>query len=94
MKIEIDGKSIYECSKEELKAFQEELKLAFNLIRQREVLQFHPQQKVSFEHKGVVVTGTVIKVNQKSVSVKEDNSHRSWNVSPGFLTIVEHECVQ
>ena len=93
MKIEIDGKSIYECSIDELREVQKEVKLAWNLNSQRQALQFRPGMSVSFEHKGGVITGKVEKVNQKSVSVKDDNSHRGWNVSPQLLTIIENVSV-
>ena len=37
--------------------------------------------------RGVRIEGTVLRINQKSISVKEDNkpSHQYWRVSPGML---------
>jgi rRNA maturation protein Rpf1 len=60
----------------------ERLKFLENMHAHREMMQFTPGEKVSFEVSGRGrQTGTIVKLNKKTVSVITDNG-RKWNVSP------------
>ena len=49
---------------------------------------FRIGQRVSFNAKGRTVTGTVVRVNEKTVTVEDcDDGSRGWRVSPGMLTL-------
>ena len=84
----IVNKSIHECSVEELKVVQDELNLAWRTSQQRKALEFSIGDAVSFNHKKGLIEGEVVKINQKSVSIKTTTGVR-WNVSPGLLTKLE-----
>ena len=61
----------------------------FKLISQakstREMAKYNIGELVEFEdNNGETVTGRVIKLNKKTVSVLTD-SNQKWNVYPGFL---------
>ena len=66
-----------------------------NLIRELKLLRekagFIKGDKVKFtcQH-GTTHFGTVIRKNQKSISVRSDDDHTSWNVSPRLLTKINH----
>jgi hypothetical protein len=44
--------------------------------------------KVSFTHNGRTVMAVVVAVNDKTITVVEENGHR-WRVAPSYLKIVE-----
>jgi hypothetical protein len=49
---------------------------------------FRIGQRVAFTAKGRTVTGTVVRVNEKTVTVENcDDGSRGWRVSPGMLTL-------
>ena len=87
MEIIVDGKSIYECSTDEMKEVNKVVKLAWGLAQQKEALKFKSGDIVQFEHKKRMITGTIIGINQKSISVKTETTR--WTVSPGLLSKVE-----
>jgi len=45
---------------------------------------FQIGDEVSFKHEGNIVTGTVIRVNRKSLSVRTEKGH--WYVDPRWAT--------
>ena len=52
------------------------------------MLGAHRNQRVSFEHQGGRLLGTLVKHNRKTVRVVTDNGQR-WNISPHLLTPVK-----
>ena len=50
--------------------------------------RFDLGDKVSFQCDGRVVTGSVIRINRKTLSVHTDDHHH-WNIHPKFLTKVQ-----
>jgi len=61
-----------------------ERKIANNL-RSKIMQEFKVMDKVSFEYQGRQLQGTIIRLNQKTVTlVAEDD--RKWNVSPNYLS--------
>lgn len=61
------------------------LKAKFKLLTSQAAAQFHIGDRVKFTNKGgIPVTGTVIGVNTKTVSVDSD-SYGKWRVSPSLL---------
>ena len=66
---------------------------AFMHFRHKEQLrQFIPGDRVRFKTPyGEEKTGTVIRVNQKTVSVSTGESEGWWKISPGLLTLEERE---
>jgi hypothetical protein len=61
------------------------LKFLENMHAQREMMQFTPGEHVSFEASGGRQTGTIAKLNKKTVTVITGNG-RKWNVSPQLLS--------
>lgn len=55
---------------------------------QKAMRNFQIFDRVAFNHRGVEKTGTVTRLNQKTVSVRLDDKSR-WNVSPHFLTKID-----
>jgi len=51
-------------------------------------MRFNPGQRVSFEHQGGRLLGTLVKYNRKTVTVVTDNGQR-WNISPHLLSPVK-----
>ena len=63
----------------------ERLKLISQAKSTRAMAKFNIGESVQFEdNDGATVTGRVIKLNKKTVTVLMDNNHR-WNVAPVFL---------
>ena len=52
--------------------------------------KFHVFDKVIFEHRGEQITGVVIRVNRRTVSIKTANGGE-WKVSPVFLTKIREQ---
>ena len=49
---------------------------------------FRVGQRATFSGKGRTVTGTVVRVNTKTVTLEDcDDGSRGWRVSPGMLTL-------
>jgi len=48
------------------------------------MLEFKLTERVSFEYRGEEIKGTIIRLNQKTVTIIDDNG-RHWNVAPSFL---------
>ena len=58
------------------------------------MMQFHPGARVCFESPNHgLQTGTLLKFNQKTVSVLTDDG-RKWKVAPQFLSPVEKKSPQ
>ncbi len=53
-----------------------------------EVLQnFHVGEQVRFQSEGNAITGIVIRINRKTISVKTKEGY--WNIEPQFITKVK-----
>jgi hypothetical protein len=49
---------------------------------------FRVGQRATFSGKGRTVTGTIVRVNTKTVTLEDcDDGSRGWRVSPGMLTL-------
>ena len=49
---------------------------------------FRIGQRATFSGKGRTVTGTIVRVNTKTVTLEDcDDGSRGWRVSPGMLTL-------
>ena len=87
MPIDIDGLSF-----EELLALNRRvvarLKILEAMQAHIEMMQFNPGQRISFEHGGGRLLGTLVKYNRKTVTVVTDNGQR-WNVPPHLLSPVK-----
>lgn len=69
---------------EELKEINETLGFRWKALQKQQAKAFRPGDKVTFKGKGVVYSGVVEKVNQKTVAVKT-GPYQTWRVSPGML---------
>ncbi len=49
-----------------------------------QMAKFSTGERVSFDVDGRVLTGTIIRLNQKTVSVNTEDGGK-WKVAPGFL---------
>jgi len=87
MDIVIDGKSIFDCTAEELDVVFKTFKLARELIAKKLLLRLTPGIKVCFEHKRGRIYAKVVKCNEKTASVVTEEG-TTWRVSPGLLTII------
>ena len=54
------------------------------------MMQFHPGARVSFDSKYGPKQGTLIKFNQKTVTVLTDDG-RKWKVSPQLLSAIKKQ---
>lgn len=80
-----NGKNIFDCSEEELRQISKIAKRAWSVLQQKKVTNFAIGDTVTFNAKGVVLTGTVEKINQKTVSVRVSPTER-WKVTGTLLT--------
>ena len=88
MSIEIES-----LSYEELIALNhkivERLKIMESMFTHKEMMQFSPGDKVSFEPPGRSrQIGTLVKYNKKTVTVLTEDGHK-WNVSPNLISKVK-----
>lgn len=88
MTIDIDH-----LSREELVALNhrivERLKMLDTLDAHQSMMAFHPGARVTFaSHSGERLTGTLLKFNQKTVTVITDNGQR-WNIAPQLLSPIK-----
>lgn len=62
----------------------ERLQLIRNIQAKHRMAEFEVGDKVVFEHQNQPIAGTIIRLNQRTVSIHTDD-HRTWRVSPKFL---------
>ena len=62
----------------------ERLKLYHKVRDLKGLAKFNLMDRVYFIHEGKQITGRVMKLNRRSVTVKTSDG-RQWNVSPAFL---------
>lgn len=62
----------------------ERLKLYHKARDLKQLAKFNLMDRVSFQHNGRTVTGVIIKLNRRSVTILEPDGHE-WNVAPSFL---------
>jgi hypothetical protein len=60
------------------------IKLLRNSRTMESMLNFTVGEKVCFDYNGLVKTGTIIRLNRKTVSLVTEDNER-WNVAPGML---------
>lgn len=63
----------------------ERLKLYHKARDLKGLAKFNLMDRVCFTHDGKQITGIVMKLNRRSVTVRAADGHQ-WNVSPAFLT--------
>lgn len=81
----IDGKNLFDMSREELDILALNIRVAYKFLAKREATAFKPGDNVSFMSKrGTRIIGTVIDINTSTVSVKTDVG--TYRVSPSLLT--------
>lgn len=88
MNIDIDH-----LSREELvtlnRRIVERVKMLDTLATQQTMMQFHPGARVTFASTtGERLIGTLMKFNQKTVTVITDDGER-WNISPQLLSPIK-----
>ena len=67
----------------------ERLKLLNKARQLNEMSKYTVGEKVSFDHYGRIITGKIIRLNQKTVSRLTDENEK-WNVAPALISkIVE-----
>jgi hypothetical protein len=92
--IEIELYSLLEeLNRDQLRALNKEVVKRLKEFRRKENLvlaaKFSPGDYVTFEYKGRDVYGFVVRVNQTSLSIKEDDNPRmKWRVWPGHCSHV------
>lgn len=74
--------------KDELETLRQAIKNRYEAISRRNLLEYKKGDRVSFEDKhGRKITGTIDRVNQKSVSIIQEGERlATWRVHPSFLT--------
>lgn len=87
MPIDIDGLSFEELLELNRRVVAR-LKMLESMQTHIEMMRFNPGQRVSFEHQGGRLMGTLVKYNRKTVTVVTDNG-QSWNISPHLLSAVK-----
>ena len=87
MPIDIDGLSFEELLELNQRVVAR-LKMLESMQTHIEMMRFNPGQRVSFEHQGGRLMGTLLKYNRKTVTVVTDNGQR-WNISPHLLSPVK-----
>ncbi len=87
MPIDIDGLS-FEQLLELNQRVVARLKMLEAMQTHIEMMRFNPGQRVSFEHDGGRLPGTLVKHNRKTVTVVTDNGQR-WNISPHLLSALK-----
>ncbi len=86
MPIDIDGLSFEELLELNQRVVAR-LKMLESMQTHIEMMRFNLGQRVSFEHGGDRLKGTLVKYNRKTVTVVTDNGQR-WNIPPHLLSAV------
>lgn len=69
---------------EDLREAESALKVRWRELQRRAAISYRVGDKVSFiSRSGETVTGTVLKINQKTISLK--SGYTTWKVSPSLL---------
>jgi hypothetical protein len=76
-------------SLEELKTYNQLIKQRWNALQRGATVFFDIGQKVKFASKhGMTITGTIEKINQKTIVVRNDaNPLQVWKVAPSLLNM-------
>lgn len=79
-----------QANKDELNEVVRLLKVRRTILTQQAAMSFFVDDRVSFEHKGQTIIGTVTKVNPKTIIVQpDDKPWSSWKCSATLLTKLE-----
>lgn len=71
---------------EELKEVDSMIKVQWGQVDEEKVQAFRVEARVEFEaKKGETVTGTITKINRKTIEVTPDRGFQKWKVSPSLL---------
>lgn len=65
----------------------ERLKLYYKARHLKELAKFNLMDRVYFVYRGRTIFGTIIKLNQRSATIKADDN-KQWNISPSLLVLV------
>jgi len=65
----------------------ERLKLYHKVRDLKGLAKFNLMDRVYFTHEAKQITGRVMKLNRRSITIRTDDG-KQWNVSPAFLTRV------
>lgn len=79
---------IFQMNNEELNQITEAVKQRRTWLSRSAVKSFQPGDTVSFNSRGMVVLGTVQKVNIKTIHVKQNGSYTVWRVPANMLKAV------
>lgn len=90
-------KLVVDMNMQELRDLQDLVVVAMKRLQQTATMMFRPGDRVTFQARGGrTVNGTVLKVNQKTVTVTADpdartlkNTSTLWKVSGTLLTLKE-----
>jgi len=85
--LRLNGKSVYECDRDEIKTAYEVLGMARELKDKQDLLKLRPGMDVSFRHSGRIVKGKILKLNTKTAAVEADDGVK-WRVSANLLTVI------
>jgi thiamine monophosphate synthase len=77
--------AIHQLSNDELDKAFEAIKLRRNYLTRQKATMFRVNDRVSFAARGMQVLGTVVKVNPKTIHVRQDNSFTTWRVHASLL---------
>ena len=90
MNLQFNGKSIFDCTRDELELANHMLRRAWSVMQQKATTQFAVGDTVEFTGRGEsLMTGQVRKINRKTVSVLV--GHVRWKVSSSLLRKVPSE---
>lgn len=81
-----------QANKDELNEVIRLIKVRRTILTQQAAMSFFVGDRVSFEHKGDLIIGTVTKVNPKTIIVQpDDKPWSSWKCTATLLTKLDEE---
>lgn len=87
--LRLNGKSVYDCDRDEIKMAYEVLGMARELKDKEDLLKLRPGMNVTFMHSGRPVKGVIKKLNSKTVNIEAENGVK-WRVSANLVTVVRN----
>lgn len=81
---------IKDMNREEVNIVWDQCNAQIDRLRILDMLQFKEGDIVTFtSRRGETITGTIEKINRKTVSVKPLEGFRTWRVGPSLLTKID-----
>lgn len=77
--------AIHNMNNDELNQVVDAIKLRRNYLTRQKSAGIRVNDRVSFNARGQVLLGTVVKVNPKTIHVRQDNSFTTWRVHASLL---------